>query len=486
MAARNGKPIPDIVERVRQLGASARAKMVAQLTNTKADKDSWHANWFADDEATEATEDGPVPTTPDQWLEAVARPRHWADGRTLQELAEALNIEILVFQAEKKKKTWEKVAHLGQVEGRDKVLCPILLEDQHFMTLVPEKEKPWPEAWRMRPTKTAWTGRGGAGDTKAAGERTQDSPGATTSGWMRPASSPNTATGKRSSRAATKASGGVGKQTKSSGTTPTTRKRKGRKDAPAEWLKTASSPGTQHRGREAVLGTGRRQPRQKEPEQDAEEDVWTCQLCAWTARGRGKNLQDKVSNHLSRRHPEERKRKVEQNLATIQLMRRRELERTRSGLSTRLLLEPVHAADLPKEERAWTCWRCGLGLPELSRYHMQGSKRYHMKTAHGVGDLRKEYFNERKKDPEASLQQARKGIQASGKRRRRMDATTQAWQEWFPKHNIVELPLTSARRSSRAAEAKNASAASAGTRWATSTAWAASTAGATSLHRTQG
>lgn len=65
--------------------------MVAQLKKTRGGKDSWCTNWCADVEATETTEDGKIPTTAEHWLEAVSKPRHWADGRTLKSLAEALS-----------------------------------------------------------------------------------------------------------------------------------------------------------------------------------------------------------------------------------------------------------------------------------------------------------------------------------------------------------------------------------------------------------
>lgn len=122
-------------------------------------------------------------------------------------------------------------------------------------------------------------------------------------------------------------------------------------------------------------------------------------------------------------------------------MRKRKPKTARSGLATKLLLEPAHAASLPAEERAWTCWRCGLGLPVLTRYDLEGNKRLHMPTEHGIYDLIRNYMEFSEENPEKWQQETRKGMAASRKRRKLMSATSQSRQEWFPKHRIVELPI---------------------------------------------
>lgn len=113
-------------------------------------------------------------------LELLPKTSFWAAASRLRPLRPS-NIETVVFQLDgKKKKSWEKV---GQVEGRERTLCPILLEGQRFMTMIPEKGRPWPEAWRSRPTQTAWKGSGGARNEGRTIASTTIS-----SGWMRPTS----------------------------------------------------------------------------------------------------------------------------------------------------------------------------------------------------------------------------------------------------------------------------------------------------------
>ena len=67
--------------------------------------DSWKKKWTPDKMATTEEEGGPVPTTADEYLEAVANRRgRWIDATCLEWIATTMKVNLMVFKREDQKK----------------------------------------------------------------------------------------------------------------------------------------------------------------------------------------------------------------------------------------------------------------------------------------------------------------------------------------------------------------------------------------------
>ena len=69
VARANGKDKTEVENKAEKLGISLKAKLVAHLKVWKV----WEASWVKDTKATEDMEDGPVPGTAQEWVEALKR-----------------------------------------------------------------------------------------------------------------------------------------------------------------------------------------------------------------------------------------------------------------------------------------------------------------------------------------------------------------------------------------------------------------------------
>ncbi|CAE8584053.1 unnamed protein product [Polarella glacialis] len=72
----NGETVEKVITEAKKLGATLRARATSWLRQKKKFKDSF----AVDDLWTTGTQDGPIPTSYEEWLIATARPRRWIDG----------------------------------------------------------------------------------------------------------------------------------------------------------------------------------------------------------------------------------------------------------------------------------------------------------------------------------------------------------------------------------------------------------------------
>ena len=129
MASRSGKSEAEILENLPALAKAIRSKGHQWLKQNS----DWRQSWALDTDANHVTEAGSLPTTPDQYLQAIGRPNRWLDGLVAQALATALQTDFLVF--EKRQGKWKMSARI-QADG-SKLHDPIilLLGDNHYRTI---------------------------------------------------------------------------------------------------------------------------------------------------------------------------------------------------------------------------------------------------------------------------------------------------------------------------------------------------------------
>ena len=112
-------------------------------------------------------------------------------------------------------------------------------------------------------------------------------------------------------------------------------------------------------------------------------------------------MQAKINNHIKDRNLQERRAIVAENCKTTALAvgGRQMGINARTGLGlTGGTMEPAVPADIPDEQRAWSCPYCSLGLPELgTRWQMEVSKRLHLAQAHPGKSMKRAYDDYRKK-----------------------------------------------------------------------------------------
>ncbi len=83
-----------------------RIKDIAQVLRTQvshnlAEDGSWREFWAVDPTATELTEAGSIPKSPEEFLQATRRDKRWCCGITLQCAAGLKNLNILVWELKK-------------------------------------------------------------------------------------------------------------------------------------------------------------------------------------------------------------------------------------------------------------------------------------------------------------------------------------------------------------------------------------------------
>lgn len=101
----------------------------------QANQKEWQPFWAPDPSATTTTESGPVPTTANEWLEAILnKPSKWMDHYATAGLARAIGFDILVFEP-KDTNTWALTARQPAHPGIHSQPLVLLLQKDHFTTI---------------------------------------------------------------------------------------------------------------------------------------------------------------------------------------------------------------------------------------------------------------------------------------------------------------------------------------------------------------
>ncbi|CAE8682242.1 unnamed protein product [Polarella glacialis] len=145
----NGETVEKVITEAKKLGATLRARATAWLRQKKKFKDSF----AVDDMWTTGREDGPIPTSYEEWLIATARPRRWIDGPGFAVAATVLARQILIFKFIEGR--WCRVAHYephssdakAKLQASRLPVLPVFSHNQHYTSVVPATEKAWPSEW---------------------------------------------------------------------------------------------------------------------------------------------------------------------------------------------------------------------------------------------------------------------------------------------------------------------------------------------------
>lgn len=93
--------------------------------------------WSCDKNTNRTMEDGPIPTSVEEYMEAIKRPERWMDGLLLASAAVPQKINLVVFQYKKGK--WQKIAATGPPRVRVARKVPRVVS----MHLVSCRRKSW-------------------------------------------------------------------------------------------------------------------------------------------------------------------------------------------------------------------------------------------------------------------------------------------------------------------------------------------------------
>ena len=130
LAIHNGKTEAQIQSMAEKAGRSLRIQTGEYLQR----EDAWRKDWAFDEEATQRTEDGVVPTSPERWMQAVAtRPSRWVCNRTVQAVASAKNLTVVVFLW--RGANWQCVARIQPEKPAKKagLVVPLCIVGEHFV-----------------------------------------------------------------------------------------------------------------------------------------------------------------------------------------------------------------------------------------------------------------------------------------------------------------------------------------------------------------
>ena len=120
------------------------AKITAHVCSNRK---LWSESWVKDTKTNETMEDGSIPSTVEEYMQAIKRPRRWMDGLLLASAAVAQHINVVVFQF--KQGSWVKIAVLRSgPEWKKAAVIPLVLYRGHYMTLRLQKAR-WPLEWAM-------------------------------------------------------------------------------------------------------------------------------------------------------------------------------------------------------------------------------------------------------------------------------------------------------------------------------------------------
>lgn len=341
----------DVESKVPQRAASLRTKCVNWL---KAN-DCWHESFYVDPDATQNTEGGEVPQNPADYCTAVARTNKWADPWCIWACAEVLQSDILVFKYIRGK--WQFLSRFEaskRVASTPMVLC---LKNNHFTTIAHGQKIP--EEWYQlgkdateHPTSQSFLG---GAKSSASGS---------SSAWLQPAPSSRPTTRCRTAVATIK--GPTFKQ-KERGSAATNKTRQS-----SDWCKPAPSRSSAADTRLEDLddclqlsqNNAHRENKKNKPKraQVPEKISWSCPVCKLELKARNSCLMSTAkANHLKSRHPTF-------NLKLVQSYR------------SKPVIEPV--AELPMDQRDWSCPICNKGLPPLPYQEYKRSVAKHCQNEH--------------------------------------------------------------------------------------------------------
>ena len=142
-----GKSPQEIKDSLDRAVRTLRVKVAAEMAKTRQ---QWEPFWACDPEVSEIMEDGPRPTTVDEFLLAVERPRRYVCPLVLRAAATFLNVDILAMRYDEKQ-TAEPWVTVGVFRARDRPtahLLPILLRAGHFCTVLLPSGFKVPAEWR--------------------------------------------------------------------------------------------------------------------------------------------------------------------------------------------------------------------------------------------------------------------------------------------------------------------------------------------------
>ena len=332
VASRSGKSEKEILENLPALTKTVRSKGHQWLTQNQ----DWRQSWALDTRANHVAEAGALPTTPDQYLEAVQRPSRWLDGHIAQAMATALQTDFLAFERQQGGK-WRMSARIQAEQSKLHDPIILLLSNDHYRTI--RDHINFPPEWKKSTPKGQFQ--------RAAGKSTASDK--SFSSWVKPAH--------------------VIVKHKSGSSID---KPKSSKKFDKTWLKPADSVQSKASLKSKTNGpatecstsckrTGTAQPKSKVEEKHR----WVCPLCDMeiTVSGSRHVLRYKKNNHLRYRHKGE-------------------------DLSQVPTLRPVPAPvcvvsyNLPPAAVAWKCPWCPAQLPALGSNALNAAVKLHIHTKH--------------------------------------------------------------------------------------------------------
>ena len=201
-------------------------------------------------------------------------------------------------------------------------------------------------------------------------------------------------------------------------------------------------------------GEGEEEENEKEEEERKQVTKWTCPFehcqVELTAVDSTRLLKH-ISNHLAQRHKEERVQLTDQRRkARIWAPKNKGL-RAWSGLGTKTILDPIEVREMDEEHMHWKCPFCeGMkGLPMLSPWQIQLSKRAHLHTMHPGETPTTALAKSREVDKKFMRKKYREGAkQKDGRRPVKDVAVAKAMQVLGPLgHQIGHLELHTSRKS---------------------------------------
>eukprot|EP00928_Gymnodinium_smaydae_P014236 TRINITY_DN15187_c0_g1_i2.p1 TRINITY_DN15187_c0_g1~~TRINITY_DN15187_c0_g1_i2.p1 ORF type:complete len:1309 (+),score=143.51 TRINITY_DN15187_c0_g1_i2:215-4141(+) len=348
VAMANGKSREETVQKLTPAVKSLRAGAAKWLTDNQATV----LNAWVPGDTTEVKEGGPIPKNKKEFLEAVKRETRWICGYVLKALAAKSKTKIVVFVWQEEKKEWQRSAVF---DGGGKTIIPLLLRSGHYVTVIKEKDKAFPQAWIKD-----WDGqikedlRGKGASSKADEEEDLDD-------WLEVKSKEDL-------------------------------------DDITSWMEVKSNQGSKKK-EASVMAEGEGEegdeagPEGKEESEEGQKrhkvETWKCPCCPLEIKCKGgvrRNFLAAVQRHFYSRHAKEFK--------SAKSKAKKE-GRKNTGLGVRQVLKPVIATNLPESARDWTCWVCKLGLPFIEdKWLRDQSRAIHMKK-HKI-EPRKAYFKKQK------------------------------------------------------------------------------------------
>ena len=393
VASRSGKTEAEILENLPALAKTIRSKGHQWLMQNR----DWRQSWALDTSANHVTEAGPLPTTPDQYLDALQRPNRWLDGLVAQALATALQTDFLIF--EKRQGKWKMSARIQADNSKLHDPIILLLSDDHYRTI--RDHASIPKEWKSSTPKGPFQ--------RAAGKSTASEK--SFNSWLKPAAV-------------------VAKSKPGSSTD----KSKSPSQLDASWFKPAKSVRS-HASAKSQSSNHADPSDGVATEGIPETHEWTCPLCniLITAKGPLSTLAYKKNNHLKYRHPK---------------ADRKQIPKLRPDAA------PVCSVsyDMPQHAIAWKCPWCPAQLPSLDSNALNAAVWKHLKQCH-KGKTPKQAYKARwrKKCPLLMAAAKRGGAKGAATYAKRRDmqvngheivAISVKWEQW-PRRNGSKRKATS-------------------------------------------